>query len=219
MELDFSPLTDDQLIQLIRAACAEVGRRGAACAMAAQAVYLDEVERARVAREAAEREAERLRQADAERIAREAADKVRREAERQKVVDAAASEAKLWARRKGIAQAIAATGYDVKGDQVVVWLSGTKEKRVFLQERGHGGVTYATFYATGNGRHVPGSFEFRAGMTPSLKEALKPVLCAIAKEWNAFRVDLEEALSWSGEVVPLRHLPADPPPPPPEPTT
>lgn len=212
MDLDFSGLTDDQLIQLIRAACQDAVRRGAACAKAAHGVYLDAMEQSRIAHEAAMREAERLRQAETDRIARETAERIRRDAERKKVDDVASAEAVLWARRKGIAIALDAVGYDVKGDQLVVWLSGTKEKRIFLQQRGFGGATYATMFVTGNGRHAPDSFEFSRGMSPSLKEALKPVLRAVAKEWNAFKVDLSEALAWSGDAIPLKHLAAQPTP-------
>lgn len=211
MDLDFSGLTDDQLIGLIRAACAEARDRGAATEAAARNVYLDEVERARIARAAELLEAERLRGEEAARVAREAAAKVRAEADRKKVDDAASSERRTWARRKGIAQALDAAGYDVKGDQLVVWLSGSGEKRVFLQARAFGSVTYATLYVTGNGRHAPDSIEFRSGLGADLKTALPPILRAIAKEWNAIKVDLEQALAWSGDAIPLKFLtPAEP---------
>lgn len=213
MDLDFSGLSNDQLIQLIRAACAEAVNRGAATAAAAQDAYLSEVERARVAQAATLLETERLRGEEAARVAREAADKLRRQAERQRVEDAAAAETKLWARRKGIAAAIDATGYDVKGDQLVVWLSGANEKRVFLQTKGYGGATYVTYYVTGNSHHAPGSYTFRSGMDASLKRDLKPVLKAIAEEWNEIKVDLQEAMRWDGAAIPLKNLPVESPAP------
>ena len=61
--MDFTPLTDDQLVELIRAACSEAVKRGAACAAAAQGAYLGEAEKAQIARDAAAREAEKLRRA------------------------------------------------------------------------------------------------------------------------------------------------------------
>lgn len=211
MDLDFSGLTDDQLIGLIRAACTEARTRGNATEAAARNVYLDEVERARISRAAELLAAERLRNEEAQRVAREAEDRVRRDADQKKIDDVAASEATLWARRKGIAQALDAAGYDVKGDQLVVWLSASKEKRVFLQNKLFGGTTYATLFVTGNGRHAPDSIEFRGGMDASLKKALPPILRAVAREWNAIKVDLAQALAWNGTAIPLKSLAAPEP--------
>lgn len=80
-DLDFSSLSDDQLVELIRAALSEAARRGRASVAAAQEAWLDEAEKTRVAKEATEREAAKLRAAERERIAREAAERVRREHE------------------------------------------------------------------------------------------------------------------------------------------
>jgi len=82
--LDFSVLTDDQLLSLIRAALAEAVERGAAITAAAQSVYLDAAEKMEIARQAAEREAAILRAKERERIAREAAERVRQQAEAEK---------------------------------------------------------------------------------------------------------------------------------------
>lgn len=215
-DLDFSQLTDDQLIALIRGACADAVRRGTAVAAAAQDAYLSEVDRARIAREAAEREADRLKREEAERVAREAAETVRRKAEQQKTAEAAAKEAQLWARRKGIAQALVDVGYDVAGDQVVVWIKpGGVEKRVFLQKKGYGGTTYATLYVTGNPKHRPDSV-VTVGLGPSLRAKVAPVLRAIARDWHQLKVDLDEAVAWTGDAVPLKvDAPAEAPPPPP----
>ena len=78
-KLDFSELTDDQLLQLLRAGFEEAGRRNPAVAAAIRAAGLDEVEKVRIAAAAAESEAARLRALERERIAREATEKVRRE--------------------------------------------------------------------------------------------------------------------------------------------
>jgi ParB-like chromosome segregation protein Spo0J len=50
MDLDFSALTDDQLIALIRAACADAVTRGAAVESAAREAYMSADERVQVAR-------------------------------------------------------------------------------------------------------------------------------------------------------------------------
>lgn len=207
MELDFSGLTDDQLIALIRAACEEARHRGAATETAARNVYLDEVERARISRAAELLEAERLRSEEAARVAREAADKVRRDADRQKINDVASAERKMWAMRKGIAQALDAAGWNCRGDQLVVWLSPAKEKRVFLQKAVYGVSAYATLYVTGNRSHAPGSIQFSSIAFKNnkvLMDSVGAVLRSVAEEWTQVKVDLEQALAWAGDAIPLR---------------
>lgn len=76
--LDFSGLSDDQLVELVREACQEAVRRNPAVEAATRQVMIDEAERARVAREAATAETAVLRARERERIAREAAEQVRR---------------------------------------------------------------------------------------------------------------------------------------------
>lgn len=75
--LDFSTLSDDQLVGLLRSVLRECVERGAAVQAAAQSATVDEAERAKIRREAANREAAKLRAQERERIAREAAEEVR----------------------------------------------------------------------------------------------------------------------------------------------
>jgi len=218
MDLDFSGLTDDQLIGLIRAACAEARRRGTATNEAARNVYLDEVERARIAQAAELLTAERLRNEEAQRVAKEAEERLRREADQKKIADVAAGEVALWAKRKGIAQALDAVGWDCKGDQLVVWLSPSKEKRVFLQQAVYGGATWATLYVTGNNRNAPGSATFSTSAfkgDTEFKRNVKAVLEAVAKNWNAIKVDLSAALAWKGDATPMPNYTAPSTPEPP----
>jgi hypothetical protein len=79
--LDFSQLTDDQLVTLIREACQEAVSRNPAVATASRSAVLDESEKARIRTEASEREAARLRALERERLAKEAVEEVRRETE------------------------------------------------------------------------------------------------------------------------------------------
>lgn len=95
--LDFTELTDDQLIGLLRAVLRECVARGGAVGAAAHAAGLDEAERARIAEEAAEREAAKLRAQERERIAKEAAEEVRL---RRQAQEAAARAAQAEGRRK-----------------------------------------------------------------------------------------------------------------------
>lgn len=83
MSLDFSGLTDDQLVELVREACHEAIRRNPGLRAAVENVMLDEAEKARVAKEATERAAAAMRARERERIAAEAAAAVREKAERE----------------------------------------------------------------------------------------------------------------------------------------
>lgn len=203
MDLDFSELSDDQLVGLIRAACAEAVRRGTAVESAARDAYLSEAERAQVARVAAEETAERLRRQEAERIAKEIADRAAREVQQKAIESAADKERRLWAAKKGVAEALVAAGWDVKGDQLVVWLSASKEKRVFLQKAGYGSGTYATLYVTGNAKKAPDHCDLDRGMDKSLRAEIPKILRAVAQGWAQVKIDLHAALAWNGDAIPL----------------
>lgn len=81
MDLDFSHLTDDQLVELARLCCLEAVRRGDHISAAMRSMMIDEAERARIARAAAENEAAAIRARERERIAKDAAEQVRAEDE------------------------------------------------------------------------------------------------------------------------------------------
>ena len=84
---DFSELSDDQLIGLVRAALQEAVRRNPIVCDAMRGEVLDEAEKATIAKDAAGREAARLRALERERIANEAAAAVRKQAEAQAAID------------------------------------------------------------------------------------------------------------------------------------
>lgn len=75
--LDFSGLTDDQLIELARGCCMEAARRSPATESAMRAMMIDEAERIRIARTATELEIAAQRARERERIANETATKLR----------------------------------------------------------------------------------------------------------------------------------------------
>lgn len=205
MGLDFTALTDDQLIALIASAAQEAIARGYATEAAAREVMLSAKERADIASAARDAEAERLRREEAQRVAADAAAKVRNQATAKLVDTAAEKERAVWARRKGIAQALHALGWDVDGDSIVVWLSQTKEKRVFLQQSKFNGHTYATLYVTGNQKKAPGTVDV-SGINikrVDFREAVPAILRAIARDWTTIKIDLAAALAWDGEAIPL----------------
>jgi GNAT superfamily N-acetyltransferase len=88
-DLDFSDLTDDQLVSLIRLACAEAVRRGADCEASARAAFLTEAEKAVIAREARERAAEAIRREEIRRIEQEETARARRRQDAERADEAA----------------------------------------------------------------------------------------------------------------------------------
>lgn len=101
--LDFSALTDDQLVELVRECCREAVRRSPAASAAIERMMLDEAEKVRVAQAATATEAAAARARERMRIATEAA-----AAERARQDAAAAGERAAAARRAAEREAEAA---------------------------------------------------------------------------------------------------------------
>jgi hypothetical protein len=197
--LDFSPLADDQLVELIRAALQEAVRRGSAVEAAARDAGLEEAEKARIARAAAEREAERLRQEEAARVAREAAEKVRRDAERAKEQEAIDERAKI--------RAIAARARELWGSgwsefTVQVW-DRKGDRRVFVQadfDR-----KFTTYYHTGNERIAPGTLaedarwpveclaEHLGIPEDEARGKIKEFCAGLCRDWKGLKVEVNES--------------------------
>jgi len=195
-DLDFSELNDDQLEALFRAVCAEAIRRGPAVAAAVRQAGFDATEQARVANEAAEREAERIRMEEERRVAEQAAARVRDAA-------ATARQDTIWGRKKALAERVRALyhivagydGWDMKGCELQVWKSGVgSETRVFLG-KGYG-KGHVTLFVTGNKRQPPGSLEFGDRDFKPHADAVKQLL---ADAYAAFpagtKIDIHMALS------------------------
>ena len=101
--LDFSALTDDQLVELVRECCREAVRRSPAAAAAIERMMLDEAEKVRVAEAATATEAAAARARERARIAIEAA-----AAERARQDAASAADRAAVARRAAAREAEAA---------------------------------------------------------------------------------------------------------------
>jgi hypothetical protein len=181
--MDYSKLSDDQLVELVRSLCYEAARRGWAVQQAAQAAMLGEAEKARIAAEAAVREAERLREAEAARIAEEAAAKVRREAE------AARSQAERdeRLRKERRIAALCEAVFAVVGEHCTISLWSPKEapdtdRRVYFDE-GDGfkrrGWKFCV-YLDGNRKVRPGTVE---GCDGAMAEALSALAELIVRQW------------------------------------
>lgn len=199
--MDFSPLTDDQLVELIRAACAEAVNRNQAVAGAARAAMLSEAERAQVAWHAAAAEADRIKQDEARRVAEAAAEEVRRQAEARATAEAQQKQNKLWGEKKAIAQLVAGTLGP--GWNLTVWRKNG-DRRVYL-DYGDGGYGSRNpkwcLYVTGNQFERPGKLTverhqdvFGKGHWKTVIEEVRIICERAAAEWQELRLDVDEAL-------------------------
>lgn len=185
-------MSTPDLLELIHLACAEAMHRGTECLSAAQ--------RELVTTMAAAREGARLREEEARRIAATTAEQVRRQAEQRQRDEAHRKERDAWARRKGIAQAF----HPIFGNgcSIQVWRKDDKshEKRVYVN--GPGRTELACCFITGNHRKAPGTLDVSSQFRAQHGEVL--ALCrAVARDWNAIRVDFDAALAWEGEAIAL----------------
>lgn len=197
MLIDFKPLTDDQLVELVRAACAEAVLRGSAIEAATRAAMLSEAEKATIARTAAEREAEKLRREEAERIAQAAAEQVRQQAGQEQAQKAADEQARLWGRQKFLGRLV--KNLFGSGCTLTVWNKG--DKRVYIDNEP--GTVRVEFYSTGNHRNPPGTLKISVSEAQITDKALvKRVVEHAAKSWNSLpRMDCDQASN--AAVAPL----------------
>lgn len=183
--LDFSILTDDQLVSLIRLACQEAGRRSALCQAAAEAAMLDEAERARIAREAAAKEASRIRAEQAARVAESAARAVRVETEGKQI-------AELWAFKDEMGSRISAILRPKRAVLLKIW-ERDGDKRIYLG--GGYGDNDLTYHHTGSSKFKPGTIEcatadlhITKADLPRVKQEILPLLVEICRRYDAIRI-------------------------------
>jgi hypothetical protein len=202
-ELDFSGLDDEQVILLLRDVLGEALRRGPATGAAARDLFLDAAAFAQAAHAAADREAERLRQAHTARVAHEAAQRVQAET-------AAEREAKVWAVRKGVALAAeelfgTRCKFDAKKLEIAVWKrSGGTERRLYVQ-RGFNDKL-VTFHITGSSARnlTPGKLELARDPDMKAHRAVIKAFCeAVAALWMEAKLDIGAALAWTGPATPF----------------
>jgi len=201
MQLDLSILDDDQLEALFVAVCEEAMQRGPAMSAAIREAGLSAAERARVAHEAAGREAAKMRAEEEARIAREAAERVR--------LDGAGDQTRRnWGVRKGIALALKTVVTDLckfpMADlEIELWQKGA-DRRLYV---GYGfGKNLFAYHVTGGQLHPPGTVEvLRADKDlKANKDQLRALGAAIAAALTGTgKVSMSTALAWEGDAVQL----------------
>ena len=181
--LDFSGLTDDQLITLIREALQEAAGRTLACKSAAHAVVWDEAQKARIAQEAALREADRLKREETDRIAREAAEKVRLQKEAEEKAAQQKKVESIWQGKDEMCRRVHELLHGHTSYFVTVW--NKKDKRVYIRtadaDFGNNSVEY---FHEGNAKTRPGHLKIYKEHEPRRAEILQ--FCQdLCKRWNA----------------------------------
>lgn len=179
MLLDFTNITDDQLIDLIRAACAEAAQRNTEAKIAAEAAVLDEAAKARVAQETARKTAAEAAQAAAERAARDAE---------------AAKIAQTWEYKDKVGAELSNIFKPTKDIELRVWSRGA-DKRIYA---GGGYDDNALeYYHTGNNRNRPRTLKrslHLSHLTQDEYKAIKPelieMLAAICEKWTSIIIPI-----------------------------
>jgi hypothetical protein len=193
--LDFSGLTDDQLIALIRGALQEAATRTPECQMATQAAVFDEAEAARIKREAALEEAVRVREEAAQRIAKEAAAEERRRLEAE-THEAKRQERQEQHRQQDILRSrcrlLVTASY---GLRVKVWMAGADEdeKQAGIFHLSPEGVELefeALLFYTGNERRVPGTFGLKPQHGPQ-REEIRRFLTELCEQHDELKLDVK----------------------------
>lgn len=194
--MDFTLVSDDQLLQLLKLAMAEALERGGAVRVAAQQEAIDAQEKAQIEREVAEKLRLEREERERRRIREEAEAKFRAEENKKQ---AAAIET-TWACKAAIAQVIKEWGYKGKFE-LNIWSRGA-DRRVYFQLDRKGTWKF-TLYLTGNSSHPPMDFEGEGAdcWFDDKQNQLKALLVLIAKHWEN---DLKMS-SDVGNVEPASH--------------
>lgn len=190
MELDFSILSDDQLVELVRAACEEAIRRGEAVGFAARSAMLSEAEKARIMQSARDIELQRAKEKEARELAEKEAARVRFELEEQKRKENAEKTKELWEKKEAIiarAQELLAEVWDT-ADSLQVW--NKTDKRVYVNRTGRRfGSNHIEYYHTGTAREKPGTLILSKELNEKRAE-IKQFCAELCEKWNSLRVDL-----------------------------
>lgn len=212
--MDFSKLTDDQLLQLIQEALAEAVSRGVTVATRVKDAYVDAQEAAQIKAEAFRKAAELAEERERSRL--------KEQARREALAAVAAQEQKdeidktkaLWEKKKAIA--IALEEWGLREDwQINIWSRGA-DRRVYVDGGGdHSWAWKICFYVSGNSYHPPGAIDVEGKKlldkdNPLLKgeekwEEFKSFLAAVAQKWQSLKVSRSDVQNYDG-IANSKHL-------------
>lgn len=192
-----SSLSDAEVLSLANDCANELRHRAenlnASAALSGQ--FLSSAEMVTVATRALEYQKRQIHLAAMAEAERSSLEKIRTAEAEQQARLVAETERLRWARRKGIALAAQWVFAPDPKLQITIWVGPDGEKRVYV-DHGFGGVKLATYYATGNRKNPPGTFE-----TNTRHEERLAFCKALAAAYGAMKLNLETAASWDGEPV------------------
>lgn len=201
--MDFSQLTDEQLLQLIEAALAETISRGTAVVDAAREVMLSMKEKEEIKAAAAARAKAKLANDEAEKIAREEEERLRRLSQQAEQEAKAEAQRKSWLTKKDQAQRM----IDLLGAKDIwinVW-KGSGETRVYINDGepfARKTIELGVYYVTGNTKFPPKklaeSHRDIQGLDAEKKAELIALLQEISKSWNVVKFSCKEAVKYEG---------------------
>lgn len=192
-----SSLSDAEVLSLANDCASELRHRAenlnASAALSGQ--FLSSAEMVTVATRALEYQKRQIHLAAMAEAERSSLEKIRTAEAEQQARQVAETERLRWARRKGIALAAQQVFTPDQKLQITIWVGTDGEKRIYV-DHGFGGMKLATYYATGNRKNPPGTFE-----TSTRYEERLAFCKALASAYGAMKLNLETAASWDGEPV------------------
>lgn len=186
--MDFSQLSDSQLLELLKAIFAEAINRGGAIAAAAQGESISAQERAKIEWQIAEE----YRQKKEEEEKREIADSAKAKLEREEKAKESERINRLWKRKAAIVAAFEKWGAE-EDFELNIWERGS-DRRVYLQGIKRNSWKWC-LYLSGNQWHPPGFLEGIGEVCwfDDYQERLEKILAKIAEIWKGdLRVNSQE---------------------------
>lgn len=179
--MDFSILSDDQLLDLLKAAMAEAIRRGGDIASAAKGEVLSAQERAAIEFQVAEKFRIEREEKERKRVAKEAETRMRDE-ELKKQAEKVETD---WEVKSAAVAAIRQWGYDGEFE-INIWSRGADRRVYFQKDSGKRTSWKWCLYLGGNAYHPPGDFEGEGAECwfDDKKDELKALLKEIASSWK-----------------------------------
>lgn len=179
--MDFSILSDDQLLDLLKAAMAEALKRGGDIASAAKGEVLSAQERAAIEFQVAEKIRTEREEKERKRLAKEAESRMREE-ELKKQVEKTET---YWEIKSAAVEAIRQWGYDGEFE-INIWSRGADRRVYFQKDNGKRTSWKWCLYLVGNAYHPPGDFEGEGEdcWFDDKQDELKALLKTIASSWK-----------------------------------
>lgn len=180
-KMDFSILSDDQLLDLLKATMAEAIKRGGDIASAAKGEVLSAQEKAAIEFKVAEKIRIEREEKERKRVAKEAEARMREE----ELKNQAEKVETDWEVKSAAVAAIRQWGYDGEFE-INIWSRGA-DRRVYFQKDARRRVSWKwCLYLGGNAYHPPGDFEGEGAdcWFDDKQDELKALLKEIASSWK-----------------------------------